>query len=236
MACWFADDAGWKNFDKEWRKAMRSAGVSSFHMKDFESRYGPYEDWPNIKRVGVITRLNRIIRQHRIYGCSFSADREAFNELVTPDVTKAFAAKTVYGFGAFSCMEQLAEWRSQNGFDGPTRYLFAKLNKQGGDLDRMFTYGLKHDGMKKRYGIVRTWEKELANKVPGLQAADILAYEVNKRVVNMFGFGEQVVRKSLLSMRLTVGGRYYGAYLPRRRIRDMVRDFNAGKLTALVHP
>jgi hypothetical protein len=58
---------------------------------------------------------------------------------------------------------------------------------------------------------------------PALQAADIVAYEFNKRAVNEYGPKDQVIRKSLQNLQFNydkVEPLYYG----KERIRELLQN------------
>lgn len=230
VACWLAPVRAWQRFGQQWDKILKDVGIEHFHMKDYESRKGEYASWSNDKRIKTLNRLHQTIRRNIIYGCSFSADKEAYDEVMTPEIARAFATKTVYGNAVFSCMDQVSLWCHQNNIQGSIHYIFAQLTKQGGDLDRIFGRALKNPEVKGKLRLESTWSKGFAKDVPQLQAADILAYEINKRAVNMYGRSPQFVRKSLQNMQLTAGGRFYAGFLAQAGLEQMVRDLRGGRL------
>jgi len=80
---------------------------------------------------------------------------------------------------------------------GKTYYVFAELTGQGNELDRVFRRVLKTPASKKFLRLTGMWSKGLMRDVSQLQAADIVAYELNKRVVNHVGTSPKFVRQSL---------------------------------------
>ena len=230
VAAYLAPVAQWRKFSRKWHSALRQIGIESFHMNKYENRIGEYADWPEIKRVGVIKRLQRIIKEHTIYSCSFSMDKVAFDEEISPELRRAVYARSPYGFNAFSCMSELSAWCEEHGFKEPINYVFAHLQKQGGDLDSFFNQALRDAKIKAALRLTGTWTKGLAKDVPQLQAADILAYEINKRIVDVVAGGDRAIRKSLQNMRLVSGNRFHGGFFSREQMIQMESDFRAGKL------
>ena len=47
VAGYLASVNQWRGYNREWKKALASMGLSSFHMAEFESRIGPYANWSN---------------------------------------------------------------------------------------------------------------------------------------------------------------------------------------------
>jgi hypothetical protein len=160
-------------------------------------------------------------------------DRVAFEEIVTEDARQVLSAKSPYAFNAFSCMSEMNDWCNKKNYEGPIQYVFAHLDKQGGHLDEFFGRALKNEKLKKALRLTGTWTKGLARDVPGLQGADILAYEVTKRIADLYGAGEREIRKSLDNMHLATGGKFQGGYLGRDQMIQMMDGFKRGKLHSM---
>jgi hypothetical protein len=196
VGCWVSTALQWKRFAKQWRAALRNAEIEWFHMSEYESRLNQYEDWSDLKRVGVLKRLHRIIKEHTIYGVTISVNCAAYDEVVTGDLKRAFG-KSYYGFDVRMIMKSVAEWADKNNQPGPIHYVFAELKGQGNELDKIFTECLKDAGVRKWLRLSGTWTKGLMRDVTQLQAADIVAYELNKRAVNHISQDTKIVRRSL---------------------------------------
>jgi hypothetical protein len=190
----------WKKFGKQWRAALKSAELDGFHMSEFENHKGQYANWSNLKRVAFFKRLKRIIKSNVLYGVSLSLHCAAYDELVTGEVRKEMG-KTHYGFDVRMIITHLSQWADENSYHNPIHYVFAELGKQGGELDKIFKDCLKDPETKKQFRLNGMWTKGTMRDVVQLQAADIIAYEMNKRAVNDLGT-DRKVRKSLDSLRL----------------------------------
>jgi hypothetical protein len=186
----------WKKFKRKWEPELRIAGVDWFHMSAYESRLSEYRDWPDAKRIGVLKRLHRIIKDHTMHGVTVSVNCAAYDKIMTPE-WKAIYGKTYYGFDVRMIMKYLAEWADEENIPGPIHYVFAELRGQGNELDKIFRYLLKEPNTKKWFRLTGMWSKGLMRDVVQLQAADIIAYELNKRTVNEIGINPRFVRSSL---------------------------------------
>lgn len=231
VACWLSTVREWKKFGKKWDSALRSVGLNDFHMKEYESRIGDYEEWPNIRRVNFLKRLHRIMKEHVIFGCSYTLDSTAFDELVEPNWKKAFGTKSCYGFAVYSCIDELSGWCESNVYkDKSIHHVFAHMQGQGSDLDAIFNTLLQRPKLKELAKLSGMWTKDFAKDVPQLQAADIIAYEINKQAVNVFGAGERAIRKSLDNLHLASRGRFHAGYYGREQLAQMMIDFREGKI------
>ena len=206
VACWLSTEELWKKFCKRWRRGLRAFGIDHFHMKDYEARQGIYRSWSNPERVERLRKLHRIMRDQTVYGCSMSINRDDFKEKVLslPDFANWFG-KTWYAYCVRGCIKKLAVWCERSSYSHETAigYVFGEFPKQGGELDRLFREMLKTPVEKKRYRVSGTWTKVIMKEVVQLQAADVIAYELNKRAVNSVSGGRQFVRKSLDNLRLS---------------------------------
>lgn len=211
VGCWLSTREQWKKYGKKWASVLRSAEIDSFHMTEYECREGGYKYWNEAKRKGVLRRLHRVMKEHILYGCSASVSRADYDEIITPDMWPVFG-KTHYGFDAFVCIQLINAWCDEQGHEGPVHYVFADLAKQGNDLDRVFRRALSDSNIKRQLRMNGMWTKGLMRDVVQLQAADIIAYEINKRAVDDAKRGEPYLRKSLGNLYLdkNFDAKFYG--------------------------
>jgi len=196
VGCWLSTVREWKKFNKKWLAVLKGAEIEWFHMSEYESRFKEYKSWPDSKRITVLKKLHGIIKDHTIQGVTVSVNCADYDEVLTNDWKQIFG-KTYYSFNVRMIMKFLAEWADEKGQPGPIHYVFAELNGQGNELDKIFRESLKMPNVRKWLRLNGMWSKGLMREVTQLQAADIVAYELNKRVVNHMSPNENFVRKSL---------------------------------------
>jgi len=206
IACWLSTVELWKKFNKRWRRALLELGIESFHMKDYEARQGIFGTWQNKERIERLRQLHRIMKDQTIYGCSMSVNVDDYERkiLSEPEFARYFG-KSWYAYGIRGCIKQLAVWCDLSSYESADSiaYVFGEFPKQGAELDRLFKEMLGTPVEKKRYRVSATWTKGVMKEVVQLQAADVIAYELNKRAVNSISGGPQFVRKSLDNLRLS---------------------------------
>lgn len=196
VGCWVSTVEQWKKFNKKWRAALNNAGVEWFHMAAYESRKGEYEFWSNLKRIGVLKRLHRIIKDHVVHGVTVSVNKADYDAVMSAE-WKRVLGTTYYSFDVRMVMKYLAEWADDENEPGPIDYVFAELRGQGGELDKIFREMLSKPRDREWLRLSGMWTKGLMQEVTQLQAADVIAYELNKRAVNHVGTDDKFVRKSL---------------------------------------
>jgi hypothetical protein len=223
VAGWISTVERWRKLRKEWMKALRQAQIPDFHMKDYEWRQGVYADWVEGKRIKVLRRLHWLIKEHVLAGVSVSVNITAFNEIMTPAAKKDYG-KTPYGFDARLCLRQTGFWADRNKINEPIHYVFAHQTKQGGELNWIFDSCLKNPETRDWFRLNSIWSKGFANQEPALQAADIIAYEINKHVVNYVALNQRPTRKSYLNL-------YHGQkftdpmYYGKKELRELVSKY-----------
>ncbi len=137
-----------------------------------------------------------------------------------------WSGKTWYAYGLRGCIKQLAVWCDQSSYSNETSicYVFGDFPKQGGELDRLFKEMLNTPVERKRYRVSGVWTKGIMKEVVQLQAADVIAYELNKRAVNSVSGGRQFVRRSLDNLRLSKN--FSAEYFDRNSfMRQINKDF-----------
>jgi hypothetical protein len=206
IACWVSTSGLWKKFAKRWRRALTNFAIESFHMKDYEARQGGYRTWNNEERVERLKQLHRIMRDQAVYGCSISINLEDYERKILSEREFArYFGRSWYAYGVRGCIKQLAVWCDKSSYKspGPIRYVFGEYPKQAGELDRLFNEMLNTPIEKQRYRVSCSWTKAVMKDTAPLQAADVIAYELNKRAVNSISGGRQFVRKSLDNLHLS---------------------------------
>ncbi len=63
-----ADSKDWFELTRAWERLLVEAGVSYFHMAEFESRQGEFKDWSDAKRFGFIKDLLALINSTDVWG------------------------------------------------------------------------------------------------------------------------------------------------------------------------
>jgi hypothetical protein len=64
IAGYVAAQEDWIKFETDWKRVLRSAGISYFHMVEYENRCGPFATWGEEKRHEVLTDLLAVIKAH----------------------------------------------------------------------------------------------------------------------------------------------------------------------------
>lgn len=72
----------WEGFDAEWNTALASFGISCFHMKDCESRYGEFRNWDEeTQKRPLLTRLLAAITGRKLIAIGTGVSVDWFNAI-----------------------------------------------------------------------------------------------------------------------------------------------------------
>jgi len=174
----------WQAFSDEWTGALYDfEQLPYFHMTDFDSGKGVYENWQErgVKRPRF-DRLLKIIERYVLgsVGASISILLCEKHYAVRP-------LETAYGLTASHCFLAMADYYIENGdSDEPIIHTMEHGDDGYGRLEAVYHqfYRDKVVREKARLGGKLSVEKK---KFPPLQAADILAFEGWKQWARDFG-------------------------------------------------
>lgn len=195
-------------------------------MNKFESRIGEYGGWSELARHAFLKRLKQVIKKNTVYGVSVSVNCKDYDELAVPQIKKLWG-KNYYGFDVRVIMLFLSQWADENNYNGQIHYVFAHLTKQGGELDRIFDDCLSSRSTREQFRLGSGWTRKLARDEVRLQAADYIAYELNKRCLNHVRGGKQFVRGSLNIFQLDPS-RFAPLYMGKPELVKLFKSYHQG--------
>lgn len=223
-------DVNWKKFRKEWRRELARKGLDSFHMNQFEfalsqaiagreiPKKNAHHGWSTEDFVPFLVRLHKTIGrrdstgQPRLTSFQTQVIKADFDKTRPDELKDDPECRSYYMICATNLMTAVAEWAEEKSYPGPIRYVFAGNGSEDGNLGRWFTYCWKYPNIFEHFKLGVGFDPtpcgpdiRLAKTEPGLQAADIVAYEFNKTTVtwierNYEDMPKSTLRKSLSSL------------------------------------
>lgn len=218
----------WDKFRKEWRIELRKKNLDYFHMTDFEyarsqviagkglSSKSQYYGWSENEFVPFLQRLHRVIRRknkdgkYRLEGVVSHVLIADYNETLPDDLRNDPRCCTPYIFNVSEVIKLVADWANRHNYNNPIHYIFAGGDREDGNLKKMFVdmwndlearhlYCLSKDSSHVPYDI------QMMKAEPALQAADVIAFEMQKGVLEWIerDFADipiSELRKSLASL------------------------------------
>ncbi len=214
MACAISNDQKWLRLDREWKKSLAEFGVPYFHMKELVARKGPYCNWPQHRADAFIRKLVWVFQAHVMAWCATTVIIRDYYAVVKTDKNRKqrnpyyHAFQTCVGGALVFSSDQF----KHSSLDSKVSFM---LDAGGASQQRAAFYFAAFKELNgipnERLGVLLFGNDE---KINGLQAADLLAYEVHK---HHQGFK----RKSYLALRTLP---HVDNLCNAKQLRDMFKD------------
>jgi hypothetical protein len=199
---WVTHDRRWAEFETDWRLLLLSYGVPCLHTLEMLKFQGPYAVWRDVpgKQSRFMSDAAAIIRSKVLWGFIFFVKHSAFTFANTLyDLTPLL--HNPYALAARSCMEMVERWRAQTLASEPIEFIFDDLHPARNALTQAtralppflpepFFEPSRDLPPNERWPAGRTG-------VTQLQAADYLAYQCRKAMLERTRIGSMRHRQSL---------------------------------------
>jgi len=164
-----------RSLNRRWRKQLRTAGLRRFHTVEQAHLRGEFEGRPRVEADDIYQQFLRMLRFRTRGSVTVCAFPESGFDILSPGAIPL----TPYAMSAYACMSRIlllareedekVTFFIEDGADG-ARELSRLIRNQKARNDEVWTPNLE------------TWQFVQKDAVPAIQAADILAYEISKRV------------------------------------------------------
>jgi hypothetical protein len=177
LAGLLATEEAWKKFNDDWRNACRTEGLAEpFHMMDLAARKKQFKGWSEEKRQHLLGQLISAIDDARAIPIGSVVCFRGFNAL-PPDVSKGFRDPHFLAFQTLTY--QIAVAASIAMEPGPATMVFAHHPEHS---EGLASTAKLWEAVRKYNPIVRLFMESYVcgqpQEYPGLQAADLWAYEL----------------------------------------------------------
>jgi Protein of unknown function (DUF3800) len=199
-ACYVSSKRGWDAFVEEWNLARYEEDFDVFHMADFaaprELGKKPFCDWGSDKKKRVYNRLAKIINENKRIGCGIAIPKDVFDRLVPPlpESLRAEFGTQHYTCAVKTILWEIVKWRHSLGITLPIRYIFDRMGQGRGEIIAIWDDVQRGHWKEKTLGMEpEGYAFENKAKFKPLQAADILAWQMNWHVRNVINAGKHDV-------------------------------------------
>jgi len=168
----------WGRFDREWSDLLRQEGLSCFHMTDYENRRREFTDWDQARRIRVMGQVTAIIHRRTQLRVGVGVNRiDLETHLPFDDGTSA------YTYCAMELVKQVGTLMRRYHPKDRVSYIFESGTGFGGQVTDFMNVmrSAPHIRDHHRLGSHSFGDKR---ELTPLQAADVLAYECWKEVIN----------------------------------------------------
>lgn len=181
----------WKRFSVTWNRILKRHKIDVMHMKEYEHCVNQFKGWDKPKKEAFASQLAGVLKPHIGLAHCHSMSTEVWRTKIAPEMGSNFRkTRGPYIFLLQSCLEDLAEYGSAllpKGeriaciFDQNRLVAGAKPDCLGAAVDH-------YNDLKESRGwgdIFASITFENKKDFVPLQAADMLAYEAFKDMVNI---------------------------------------------------
>ena len=236
VAGYMATPKQWKQFDKDWKQRLDKDNLPYFHMTEFVAQGGIFkkrDEWPKERRDSLIQDLIKIISNNVLYGLGMVVFRADYDQVITIEPQAAIVLGSPYAFCAFRCFESGVDWARRTKYDESIKYIFESGDEFKHQIQDTHTFICSQDRLREFYKFSSSLTFEDGVKVRPLQAADILAWELNKELYRRIYPDEKrpYTRNSLTALFEIPGD--YKEYVE-ADLKDYLQDFTERKGRFLV--
>jgi hypothetical protein len=193
-ACYVSTESGWRRFVGDWDTVRIDEGFDTFHMVEFVAKreygYEPWCHWNNTKKDRVFLRLARIINDHTRIAVGVALPKKIYDAV--PQRIRDHYGNEHYTFAVRMCMMEIYWWRAQSFISHPMQYIF-DWEKPGSPKHTEITQLMSnvHPKLQPLFGLdTGGFSFQHKEKFKPLQAADILAWEMNAYMPKIYPQGE----------------------------------------------
>ena len=181
-------EKAWNRFDREWRAALKAEGVPYFHAVECEKGVGEFYGMDAIKRGKVAGRLVGVILNSSLQPHSYGVVIPQFNEM-----SEAFRKHYTLDhpdIPYYLCLHhtfvEVSHFADDLPKDEQVYFRFEKQDEFEKDAQESFDIFKTnpHWPNSSRLGKCCFVPEEQEHEYPGLQAADLLAYETYRHLDN----------------------------------------------------
>jgi hypothetical protein len=210
--------AQWDAFEQAWRAVLAERGLEHFHMVDCEAGADPYFH-PRAWRDALIGDLRRVIMDARLGGIGVAIPTEPWAELITGPLLPLFGGPADACIAI--CINQAIKICEPRDPD-PLALIF------DGGMERNALASLSHAGaaFNETRGRVDVISMMPVKSLPGLQAADMLAWEMRRDALAYATEGEgRAIRPHFFNW--ATSGRIDGSLITRENLLEMIEEEKA---------
>lgn len=193
-ACYVSTEPGWRKFTKEWDRAREEEGFDIFHMAEFiaprDQGHEPWCHWDNVKKDRVYRRLAGIINDNKRIGIGVAVPKSVYDTV--PQRIRDHYGNEHYTFAVRMCLMQISVWREKTFNSFPMQYIFdweTPGTPKHIEISAMMSN--VHEHLRPLFGLdTGGFGFQRRQYFKPLQAADVLAWQMNSYMPKIYPQGE----------------------------------------------
>jgi hypothetical protein len=213
FAGFFADDTTWGIVEDKWVAVNMEYGVPRFHAAHLYAKSNEYEGWDNARKVAYSSELLSIMKAEgkRLNAVSCGIFADEYRKIISEDGQRKMGSPYLVCFN--SCITLIAKMMDAPNAFPPQDTFSVVIDSDDGYLEAIESYRKMEQNSKfpcrRRLGMCSPSNTE---KIVPLQAADMAAYEVFRRLHSARDGGTSIRHPLKVMMEdNVVDERYYSA-------------------------
>ncbi len=177
IAGYLSDERRWKRFEREWASALKEHGAKYLHMKEYAQRRGEFKGWPEWKRRALMRKLTWVIKSNVQFRLGAVVPCEACKQTVgsiNPNDTRL----SPFCLCFVHCLSGIAGYCQKCKITDDIALVFDENNESSKHATGFYTSFRQSNAPNRNQFVSLSFADD--KKVTPLQAADLLAYELNK--------------------------------------------------------
>lgn len=193
-AGYVSTELGWKRFVRDWDVARCEEGFDAFHMAEFtaprEQGHRPWCEWDNAKKDRVYKRLATIINENKRIGIGVAVPKKVYDSV--PERIRQHYGFEHYTFAVRMFLMRIADWREKSMIALPMQYILDWESLESPKrVEITNTLESVHPKLKSLFGLEDGgYQFQKKKYFKPLQAADILAWQMNTYMPKIYPQGE----------------------------------------------
>jgi hypothetical protein len=171
-----ADSEKWEAFGKDWTSRLAKDGLDHFHMSHFKADKYPFDRMSRVAHELLEKDLSQIIADYSISGVASAIHRPGWDGMASPQTTAEYGDSVRIGFHI--SLREFIKFCRENHPDESIMIIYGSGSLEGPLRDFISAFIDARDSYSEHLAGVgfRAMKKE-----PGIQAADMLIWELNSR-------------------------------------------------------
>jgi hypothetical protein len=187
--------------ESEWQSILSQKGLDELHMREFVPPHGRYAGWNETQKRELLEPLIVLIHKYSLSGVGAALEMDNFMQTVQANAhTRApELVESPYEWCLRYCSIQAAIFADKNGLDGKIDCVLDAGNANRHYAVEGFIKSRQNHGLADRFrlGTITVCDSK---KVPALQCADLLAYEMYKEADRKLSESPRSTRKSFMKL------------------------------------
>jgi hypothetical protein len=220
VAGFFSDEKTWDDVERRWSAVNDDLHVPRFHASHLNGKTYEYEGWDDSQKLAYSAKLLKVIGTHgkrmHAFTCGILADK--YREIISDAGREKMGHPYLACFG--TCIARVADAMDHGGFATDDQIaVVIDRNRFQTQAVQLF-YDLKDNPQFPYHHRLATCTPGDPEEIAALQTADLIAYEVYKRLYVKRDTDAAEMRK-VLSLLVETIGFDGGNYFSERILRDL---------------